>query len=206
MSDHRDKASEDGDPELGQLFGHATPRMKPRPAAEKAAYDALQAEWRELARRGRRRRDLAGIGVAAALLAAVAIGFATLRNPDSVAGGAVATIARVEGHAGDFARRELARPAHRAGRSCLVRRPTAVDRRRLAGRARVAQRRIAAPQRAHRVELVSQRSVRLVAGSLYFDSAASPVRPVLCRFRRRQARCCIQARNSCSTYAAMGSS
>jgi ferric-dicitrate binding protein FerR (iron transport regulator) len=171
MSDQRTRLADDADEELHRLLGHATPRLRPHHAAEEAAYDALHAEWQELTRR-RRRRNLAGIGVAAALLAGVAIGFA-LRSSDNVGSAAVATIARVEGS--QVTLRDENSPGHRiagdVGALFVGQRLSTGAGSRIAlawhsgGSLRINEH--------TRMELVSEHSVRLLGGSLYFDSSTS---------------------------------
>jgi ferric-dicitrate binding protein FerR (iron transport regulator) len=173
MSDQRTHLPDDTDEEVGRLLGHATPRLRPHHAAEEAAYDALHAEWQELTRRRRRRRDLAGIGVAAALLAGVAIGFALLQSSDNVRAAAVATIARVEGSQVTLRDENSLgqRIARDVGALFVGQRLSTGAGSRIAlawhsgGSLRINEH--------TRVELVSEHSVRLLGGSLYFDSSTS---------------------------------
>ena len=60
----------DGD-RLQKLFQHAGARDRPSLESERAARDALRAEWRQIATRRKRRRLVAGLAIAATLVIAV---------------------------------------------------------------------------------------------------------------------------------------
>jgi ferric-dicitrate binding protein FerR (iron transport regulator) len=171
MKDDAGRPAEHDD-ELAQLLAHASPRTRPRREAQTAAYDTLRAEWLELTARRRRRRIVFG-AAAAALLIGVAIGLGMLRAPgDAVLAAPLATIERIEGSQVSW-RDEHATARTITGEADIVRvsqsLSTGADSRaalswRGGGSLRLDEN--------TRVDFVSERSVRLVAGALYFDSAA----------------------------------
>jgi ferric-dicitrate binding protein FerR (iron transport regulator) len=160
------------DDELARLLAHAGPRARPRLAAETAAYETLRAEWLELTARRRRHRIAFGAS-AAALLIGVALGLGVLRARDDASLAApLATIERIEGSQVSW-RDERSSAKTITGESDIVRvgqsLSTGADSRaalswRGGGSLRLDEN--------TRVDLVSERSVRLVSGALYFDSAA----------------------------------
>jgi ferric-dicitrate binding protein FerR (iron transport regulator) len=159
------------DAELARLFAQAAVRPRPRAKSEAAAFDALRGEWQQVVRQ-RRQRRVAPLAVAASVLLAIAavIGLTT-RSAGIDPGAAVAAIARAEGT-------EITWRDENTQTQPLA---STVD-------LRIGQRlstgagsRVALAWHGGgslrmdehtRIEFVSARSVRLVAGSVYFGSAA----------------------------------
>jgi ferric-dicitrate binding protein FerR (iron transport regulator) len=165
------------DDELARLLAHASPRARPRREAQTAAYETLRAEWLELTARRRRGRIAFGVA-AAALLIGVAVVLGTLRAPvDAVLAAPLATIERIEGSQVSW-RDEHSTARTITGEADIVRvgqsLSTGAESRaalswRDGGSLRLDEN--------TRVDLVSERSVRLVTGDLYFDSAAEQPAP-----------------------------
>lgn len=173
----------DRDDELARLLAHAGPRARPRREAETAAYETLRAEWLELTARRRRRRVAVGAAAAAVLLLGVIVGAGVLRAPgDAVLGAPLATIERIEGSQVSW-RDESSGVKPITGETDVVRAGQSLS--------TGAESRAALSWHSGgsmrldentRLELVSERAVRLIAGALYFDSAnraASPQAAVL---------------------------
>ena len=162
----------DRDDELARLLANTGPRARPRREAETAAYETLRAEWLELTARRRRRRVAVG-AAAAVLLLGVIVGSGVLRAPgDAVLGAPFATIERIEGSQVSW-RDESSGVKPITGEADVVR----------AGQSLSTGAESRAALSWHgggslrldentRLELVSERAVRLTAGGLYFDSAA----------------------------------
>jgi len=72
--DSRKSQEKSGGDVLQALFQHASARERPSAELERAARDTLSAEWRQIATHRKRRRQLAGLALAASVL--VAVGFA----------------------------------------------------------------------------------------------------------------------------------
>lgn len=168
----------DRDDELTQLLARAGPRTRPRREAETAAYETLRTEWLALTARRRRRRVAVGVAAAAAaavLVLSVIVGSNVLRVPgDAALGAPVATIERIEGSQ-VYWRDELSGVKPITGEADVARAGQSVS--------TGAQSRAALSWHGGgsvrldentRLELVSERAARLIAGSLYFDSAADP--------------------------------
>jgi hypothetical protein len=168
----------DRDGEFTAVFGHAAPRPRARAEAELAAFEHLHAQWRDLVARRRRRKIYVLGTAAAAVLIAIAIGFGVSRESAYVPlGESVAVIERRAGAELSW-RAEGARQQPIAGDATALR----VGQHLSTGR----DSRVALGWHAggslrldenSEIELVSAHSVRLVAGSVYFDSAASGQTP-----------------------------
>jgi hypothetical protein len=156
--------------EIGVLFARVTARERPGPTAEAAAFSALHSEWRSHTVARRRRRLASFAAAAAASLAVAAVGYVWLTRPAPTVPVLLATIEHVEGE--DVTWRDDRSQAQALG----ARRAIEEGQRLATGRAsRIALRwhdggslRVDASSR---VEFVSEDTVRLTEGSLYFDSA-----------------------------------
>jgi ferric-dicitrate binding protein FerR (iron transport regulator) len=175
MSNDSTRIPEAADDELTQLFDHASPRPRPGDAAQASAFEALHGEWRQVTKR-RRRHNVARFCIAATLLAAVALGVFFNRE-GAQTNTPVAEIARMDG--ADVTWRDensRGQTIDAATRSFFVgqRLSTGAESRvALAwhggGSLRVDEN--------TRIEFVSARSIRLLAGQLYFDSLATHSEP-----------------------------
>lgn len=87
---------ESGTDSLEQILSHAAPRQRPPEDAERAVREAVHAEWLTIRRKSRRRRWLAGAGIAASLALAVLLPI-LLTTPQPAVVEPVATIARQSG-------------------------------------------------------------------------------------------------------------
>ena len=167
----------DADDELSGVFDHAAPRPRARTEAEAAAFESLHVQWRDLVA-GRRRRKVGMLGAAAALVIAIAVGFGVLRESDDMPlGEPVATIERRTG--GELSwRDDSARERPIAGGAVVLRvgqyLSTGHDSRIALGWHAGGSLRL---NENSEIELVSARSVRLVAGGVYFGSAAGAREP-----------------------------
>lgn len=82
---------------LAEIFVDVTPRRKPKPEAEEQAFATLYAQWRDLANRRKKRYQMMSWSIAASLLLAIGalytwIGVSPVPNPDPVA-----NVARIGG-------------------------------------------------------------------------------------------------------------
>ncbi|NOX70863.1 MAG: FecR domain-containing protein [Gammaproteobacteria bacterium] len=84
---------------LAELFANVTPRSKPAAAAEERAFTILEAQWRDVANRRKRRNRLVSWGIAASLVLSMGIAFKWLGDTPTIVLAPVADIARVTGSA-----------------------------------------------------------------------------------------------------------
>jgi ferric-dicitrate binding protein FerR (iron transport regulator) len=162
--------NEDGD-ELAVLFGRVGARERPTPAAEKAAFEALHAQWRSRIARLHRRRLTTLAALSAAAAAAFGVVHVWLQSPEP-APALLATVEYVEG--GDITWRDDRSQAQPLG---ALRALSEGQRLATGLGSRVALRwhdggslRL---DENSRLEFVSGTSVRLTAGNVYFDSAVA---------------------------------
>jgi len=176
MSERTPPPANNGD-ELAVLFGRVGTRERPRPAAEKAAFEALHAQWRGRIAWQRRRRLTTLAAVSAAAAAAFAVAYVWVQSTAPNAPAVLATVEYVEG--GDVTWRDDRSQAQPLG----ALRALSVGQRLATGLgSRVALRwhdggslRL---DENSRLEFVSATAVRLTAGNVYFDSTvASDSRP-----------------------------
>jgi ferric-dicitrate binding protein FerR (iron transport regulator) len=163
------------DAEFARLFDHAASRPRPDAAAQAAAFDKLHRDWQQVVQQRRRRRSLPRFALAASVLLAVAVVVGVVMRPaleESIL--TVAAVARVEG--GEVSWRDENSPGQRV--------PADIEGLRVGQRLSTgASSRVALAwhdggslrvDEHTRIEFSSAHSVRLVTGSLYFDSAATP--------------------------------
>ena len=157
------------DDDLAQLLGEAPPRERPAAEAQAAAFRQLHGEWRELVAR-RRRRRLALVGIAASLLVASAALWNLLGPSGGMPiGPSLATIERIEGRHVTWTGQPTAGGPTDAVRSGATVMTGSESRVALAWRDGGSLR----LDEHTRVEVLNERSVRLVEGSVYYDSVAS---------------------------------
>jgi hypothetical protein len=158
--------------DLAALFGRITARERPRTAAEAAAYAALRTQWQNLTAARHRRRITAVVAAMAASLAVAFAGYVWLQTGPAFPAATLATIERLEGDDVTWRDdRSQAQPLAQLRDFKEGQRLTTGPESRLAmrwhdgGSLRLDAR--------SRLEFVSTGAVRLTAGSLYFDSAAT---------------------------------
>ena len=163
--------NDDGD-ELAVLFGRVGARERPSPAAEKAAFEALHAQWRGRIARQRRWRLTTLAAVSAAAAAAFAVVYVWVQSPAPSPPAVLATVEYVEG--GDITWRDDRSQAQPLG---ALRALSEGQRLATGLGSRVALRwhdggslRL---DENSRLEFVSGTAVRLTAGNVYFDSAVA---------------------------------
>lgn len=82
---------------LAELFANVTPRSKPAADAEDRAFTILEAQWRDLTNRRKRRNRMLSWGIAASLILSIGIAFKWLDDTPQTALVPVAAIARATG-------------------------------------------------------------------------------------------------------------
>lgn len=168
MNDERQSGSGADERTLEEIFRHAAPRPKPRRQAAEQAFERLYAEWRDVVGR-RRRQRLAVVGLAAMLVVAAVTGSLSLLREEPSPEPLRVAVLRASGaelrlneqlrDPGELAAREA---ELRAGDRLATGRDTRIALAWGSGSLRL--------DRATRVRFLEGGAVRLLTGSLYFDS------------------------------------
>ncbi len=173
MTDNIETQSGDARDPLADLLKRGKPRQPAPQAARERAFKLLHARWSERVQRKRQRRRVVTWAVAASTFLAVAIVFNTVNNGGFTSGASVAEIARFSGSDVYLRLHRWSQPTAISSVDALPANSTLITG--AASRLALAWKKGGSLRMKEETEItiVSPERVRLVAGSIYYDSIAN---------------------------------